>query len=61
MAWRGDDSLELYLKSTGFEIIFDDASVSERRQRKFSELLPFTAETRPLRMPHLRVRKIKNR
>jgi hypothetical protein len=59
MAWRGDDSFELYLKSTGFEIILDDAFRSEPRPRKFSKLEPFTGETRPQRMSHLRIRKIK--
>lgn len=59
MAWRGDDSFELYLKSAGFEFEPDDASASNSRPRKFSELVPFERDAGPPKIPHLRVRKIK--
>lgn len=59
MAWHGDDSFELYLHSVGFEFESEDASVSNPRPRKFSELMPFERHARPPKIPHLRVRKIK--
>jgi hypothetical protein len=59
MAWGGDDSFELYLKSAGFEFVPDDASASDSRPHKFSELNPFMREAHPLQIPQLRIRKIK--
>jgi len=59
MAWRGDNSFELYLKSAGFEFEPDDASAGNSRQRKFSELVPFERDAGPPKIPHLRVGKIK--
>jgi hypothetical protein len=59
LAWRGDESLEQYMASIGFEFEHDDAEASNSRPRKFSELVPFERDARPPKIPHLRVRKIK--
>lgn len=59
MTWQGDDSLELYLHSVGFEFESDDATASNSPPRKFSELVPFERDAGPPKIPHLLVRKIK--
>ncbi len=62
LAWRGDESLKLYMASIGFEVTPDESSATHERPHSFRELqMSADANPAPTELPALVFRKIRNK